>query len=138
MADPAQYCCRRYTQYRRNFVDGQFATGLPVFLTIDRNRVIIAQRTDTPRCPRFVVCGTATHAVEYRGNHGVWLYLRQRTNELDRVSIGDIAVLTCSHLLELYLGVIATLPMQHEVNDVTPYGAINGTYSFKLPHDSRN
>src|SRR5260370_40528591 len=96
------------------FTDGHLAAGLPLSLTVDRNRMVIAQGADTLRSPLLSVCRTALIPIQDRGDPRVWFDPRQRTNDFHQIIVGDIPMPAGTNLLELYLRVIPALPMQYE------------------------
>src|SRR5712664_3328842 len=100
--------------FSRNLSDGHFAAGLPLSLTVDRNRMVVAQRTDTLRRPDLSVCGAALIPIQDRGDPRVWFDPRQHANDLHEIIFGDIPMPTGANLLELYLCVIPALLMQYE------------------------
>src|SRR5664279_5739119 len=96
------------------FTDGHLVAGLPLSLTIDRNRMVVAQRADTLHSPDLSVCRTALIPIQNRGDARVWFDPRQDANDLHEIIVGDIPMLAGANLLELYLRVIPALPMQYE------------------------
>ena len=96
------------------FTDGHLVAGLPLSLTVDRNRMVVAQRADTLRSPVLSVCRTALIPIQDRGDPRVWFDPRQHANDLHEIIVGDIPMPTGANLLELYLRVIPALPMQYE------------------------
>src|SRR5450756_1329528 len=96
------------------FTDGHLAAGLPLSLTVERNRMVVAERADTLRSPALSVFRTALIPVQNRGDPRVWFDPRQRANDLHEIIVGDIPMPTGANLLELYLRVIPALPMQYE------------------------
>ena len=96
------------------FTNGHFAAGLPFSFTVDRNRMAVAQRADTRRRPYFSVCRAALISVQDRGDPRVRFNPCQHANDLHEILIGDIPMCATANLLELHLGVIPSLPMQHE------------------------
>src|ERR1035437_4164899 len=96
------------------FTDGHLVAGLPLSLTVDQNRMVVAQRADTLRSPALSVCRTALIPIQDRGDPRVWFDPRQRANDLQEIIVGDIPMLAGADLLKLYLRVIPALPMQYE------------------------
>src|SRR5664279_2549073 len=96
------------------FTDGHLVAGLPLSLTVDQNRMVVAQRADTLRSPALSVCRTALIPIQDRGDPRVWFDPRQRANDLQEIIAGDIPMLAGADLLKLYLRVIPALPMQYE------------------------
>src|ERR1017187_820840 len=96
------------------FTDGHLVAGLPLSLTVDQNRMVVAQRADTLRSPVLSVCRTALIPIQDRGDSRVWFDPRQRANDLHEIVAGDIPMLAGADLLKLYLRVIPALPMQYE------------------------
>src|SRR5664279_3138746 len=84
------------------FTDGHFVAGLPLSLTVDRNRVVVAQRADTLHSPDLSVGRTALIPIQNRGDAGVWFDPRQDANDLHEIIVGDIPMPTGANLLELY------------------------------------
>jgi hypothetical protein len=76
--------------------------------------MVVAQRTDTLSRPDLSVCRTALIPIQDRGDPRVWFDPRQSANDLHKIIVGDIPMPTSTNLLELYLRVIPTLPMQYE------------------------
>src|SRR5271169_5461393 len=99
------------------FADRHFVAGLPFSFAVDRNRMIAAQGADTLCRPYFSMCRAALIPIQDRGDSCVRFDPRQYANDLHEILVGDIAMRTAANLLELHLGVISSLPMQHE-----PYG----------------
>jgi len=97
-----------------NFTDRHRAAGLPLSLTVDRDRMMVAQRADPPRRPALSVCRTALIPIQDRGDPRIWFDPRQHSYDLHEIIVGDIPMPTRANLLELHLGVIPTLPMQYE------------------------
>jgi hypothetical protein len=79
--------------------------------------VAVAQRADTRRRPYFSVCRAALIPIQDRGDPRVRFDPSQLANDLHEILVGDIPMYAAANLLELHLGVIPSLPMQHE-----PYG----------------
>jgi hypothetical protein len=96
------------------FTDGHFVAGLPFSLTVDRNRMVAAQRADTLRCPDLSMCCAALIPIQNCGDPRVWFDSRQRTNDLHEIIVGNISMPTGVNLPKLYLRVISALPMQYE------------------------
>src|SRR6266478_370751 len=99
------------------FTDRYFVAGLPFSLTVDRNRMVVAQGADTLRRPCVSVYRAALIPIQDRGDPRVRFDPRQLANDLHEILVGYIPMCTAANLLELHLGVIPSLPMQHE-----PYG----------------
>ena len=72
------------------FTDGHLAAGLPLSLTVDRNRMVVAQRADTLRSPDLSVCRAALIPIQDRGDPRVWFDPRQHANDLHEIIVGDI------------------------------------------------
>src|ERR1035437_7295000 len=96
------------------FTDGHLAAGLPLSLTVDRNRMVVAQRADTLRSPDLSVCRAALIPIQDRGDPRVWFDPRQHANDLHEIIVGDIPMPATANLLKLYLRMIPALPMQYE------------------------
>src|ERR1035437_3611404 len=96
------------------FTDGHLAAGLPLSLTVDRNRMVVAQRADTLRSPDLSVCRAALIPIQDRGDPRVWFDPRQHANDLHEIIVGDIPMPPTANLLKLYLRMIPALPMQYE------------------------
>ena len=96
------------------FTDGHLAAGLPLSLTVDRNRMVVAQRADALCSPVLSVCRTALIPIQDRGDPCIRFDPRQRANDLHQIIVGDIPMPTSANLLKLYLRVIPALPMQYE------------------------
>src|ERR1035437_1152182 len=105
---------RRDAESGGSFTDGHLVAGLPLALTVDRNRMVVAQRADTLRSPALFVCRTALIPIQDRGDPRVWFDPRQHANDLHEIIVGDIPMPAAANLLELYLRVIPALPMQYE------------------------
>ena len=88
------------------FTDGHLAAGLPLSLTVDRNRMVVAQRADTLHSPGLSVGRTALIPIQNRGDARVWFDPCQDANDLHEIIVGDISMPTGANLLELYLRVI--------------------------------
>jgi len=99
------------------FTHEHFAASLPFSLTVDRNPVMVAHAADTLRRPYFAMCRAALVAIQDGGDSLVWFHPRQRANDLHQILVQNIAMFADTNLLELYLSMISSLPMQHE-----PYG----------------
>src|ERR1035437_8561612 len=85
------------------FTDGHLAAGLPLSLTVDRNRMVVAQRADTLRSPDLSVCRAALIPIQDRGDPRVWFDPRQHANDLHEIIVGDIPMPATANLLKLYL-----------------------------------
>src|SRR5664279_2863555 len=96
------------------FTDGHLAAGLPLSLTVDRNRMVIAQRADALRSPVLSVCRTTSIPIQDRGDPRVWFDPRQHANDFHEIIVGDIPMPTSANLLKLYLRMIPALPIQYE------------------------
>ena len=96
------------------FTDGHLAAGLPFSLTVDRNRMVVAQRADTLRRPGLSVCRAALIAIQDRRDPCIRFDPRQPANDLHQIIVGDIPMPAGANLLELYLRVIPALPMQYQ------------------------
>ena len=105
---------RRDAEGGRTFTDRHFAAGLPLSLTIDGNLVVVAQRADTLRRPALSVCGPALVPIQNRGDPRVGLDPCQHPHDLHQGIVSDIPMPAATNLLEFYLRVISTLPMQYE------------------------
>jgi hypothetical protein len=79
--------------------------------------MVAAQGADTLSRPYFSVCRAALIPIQDRGDPRVRFDPRQLANDLHEILVGDIPMFATANLLELHLGVIPSLPMQHE-----PYG----------------
>jgi hypothetical protein len=77
----------------------------------------VAQGVDALRRPYFAMCRAALVAIQDGGDSLVRFNPRQHANDLYQVLVQDIAMFAHTNLLELYLSMISSLPMQHE-----PYG----------------
>jgi len=77
----------------------------------------VAHGADTLRGPYFAMCRTALGAIQDGGDSFVRLNPRQQANDLHQILVQNIAMFADTNLLELYLSMISSLPMQHE-----PYG----------------
>src|SRR5664279_4424797 len=113
-ANQPQYSGRCDAECGGTFTDGHLVAGLPLSLTVDRNRMVITQRADALRSPALSVCRTALIPIQDRGDPRVWFDPRQRANDLQEIIVGDIPMLAGADLLKLYLRVIPALPMQYE------------------------
>jgi len=58
--------------------------------------------------------------IQDRGDPRVWFDPRQHANDLHEFIVGNIPMPTGANLLELYLRVIPTLPMQYEAYCLAP------------------
>ena len=96
------------------FTDGHFAGFLTFALTVDRNRMMAAQRANTLRCPDLSMCCAALIPIQDCGDSRIWFDPRQLANDLHHITVGNIPMLASAKLLELKLRVISALPMQHE------------------------
>ena len=79
--------------------------------------MVVAQRANTLRRPDLPMCRAALIPIQDGGDSHIWFDPRQRANDLHEILVGDISMFAAANLLELYLSVIPSLPMQHE-----PYG----------------
>src|ERR1700737_1967644 len=124
-----QTCLRRWQLFQPNqpqysgwcdaecsgtFTDGHLVAGLPLSLTVDRNRMVITQRADALRSPLLSVCCPALIPIQDRGDPRVWFDPRQGANDFHEVIVGDIPMPASADLLKLYLCMIPALPMQHQ------------------------
>jgi len=76
--------------------------------------MMVAHGADTLRRPYFAMCRAALVAIQDGGDSLVRFNPRQHANDLHQILVGDIAMHPAAYLLELHLGVIPALPMQHE------------------------
>jgi len=76
--------------------------------------MVAAQGADTHRRPYFPMCREALIPIQDRGDPRVRFDPRQLANDLHEIFVGDIPMYAAANLLELHLGVIPSLPMQHE------------------------
>ena len=76
--------------------------------------MVVAQRTNTSRRPDFAMRGAALIPIQDGGYSRVRFDPRQRVNDLHEILVGGIPMFAAANLLELHLGVIPSLPMQHE------------------------
>jgi len=97
-----------------DFTDRHFATSLSFSLTIDRNAMMVAHRTDTDWRPDLSVCRAALILIQDRCDPCVGLDSRQFANGLHKIMVGGIAMLSGLKLGKLHLRVISALPVQHE------------------------
>src|ERR1035438_3487630 len=109
-----QYSGRCDAECGGTFTDRHLAPGLPLSLTVDRNRMVITQRADALRSPLLSVCRTALIPIQDRGDPRVWFDPRQRANDFHEIVAGDIPMPASADLLKLYLCMIPALPMQHQ------------------------
>src|SRR5579863_1885237 len=102
------------TECGGTFTDGHLVAGLPLSLTVDRNRMVITQRADALRSPLLAVCRMALIPIQDRGDPRVWFDPRQCANDFDEIIVGDMPMPTGANLLKLHLRMIPALPMQYE------------------------
>ena len=76
--------------------------------------MVAAQRADTLRRPDLSMWCAALIPIQDCGDPRVWFDSRQRANDLHQIIVGKIPMVATANLLELNLGVISALPMQHE------------------------
>jgi hypothetical protein len=74
----------------------------------------VAQGADTLRRPYFAMCRAALVAIQDGGDSLVRFNPRQHANNLHQILVRNIAMHADTNLLELYLSMIPSLPMQHE------------------------
>ena len=105
---------RRDAENDGGFTDRHLAARLPFSRTVDRNRMVAAQRADTLRRPDLSMWCAALIPIQDCGDPRVWFDSRQCANDLHQIILGKIPMVATANLLELNLGVISALPMQHE------------------------
>jgi hypothetical protein len=105
---------RRDAENDGGFTDRHLAARLAFSLTVDRNRVVAAQRADMLRRPDLSMCCAALILIQDCRDPRVWFDSRQPANDLHNILVGKIPMVATANLLELNLGVISALPMQHE------------------------
>jgi hypothetical protein len=93
---------------------------------------MVAHGADTLRRPHFAMCRAALVAIQDGGDSLVRFNPCQRANDLHQILICYIAMLAGTNLLELYLSMIPSLPMQHE-----PYGFAFGRGDDFLQSDAK-
>src|ERR1035438_6955674 len=98
-----QYSGRCDAECGGTCTDGHLVAGLPLSLTVDRNRMVITQRADALRSPLLSVCRTALIPIQDRGDPRVWFDPRQRANDFHEIVAGDIPMPASADLLKLYL-----------------------------------
>jgi len=104
----------RDTERGGTLTHGHLAAGLPLALTVDRNRMVVAQRADTLPSPVLSVCCPAFIPIQDRRDSLVWFDPRQQAHDLHEIIAGDIPMSAGANLLKLYLRVVPALPMQYE------------------------
>src|ERR1019366_4969234 len=105
---------RRDAENDSGFTDVHFAPGPTFALTVDRNRMVAAQRADTLRRPDLFMGRAALIPIQDGCDSRIWFDPRQLANDLHPITVGNIPMLASAKLLELKLRVISALPMQHE------------------------
>src|ERR1017187_2318975 len=78
------------------FTDGHLVAGLPLSLTVDQNRMVVAQRADTLRSPVLSVCRTAhgqnwttKRVCSLRNNHAILVYREGERQARDEMSVSE-------------------------------------------------
>jgi hypothetical protein len=79
--------------------------------------MMVANGADTHRRPYFAMGCAALVAIQDRGDALVRFNPRQPANDPHQLLVRNIAMFASTNLLELYLSMIPSLPMQYE-----PYG----------------
>ena len=105
---------RRDAEGAGGITDRHLAAGLSLSLTVNRNRMVVAQRTDALCSPSLLVRRAALIAIENRSDPCIRFDPRQLANDLHQIIAGDIPMSTGANLFKLYLRVIPALPMQYQ------------------------
>ncbi len=105
---------RRDAEGGGGITDRHLAAGLPLSLTVNRNRVVVAQRADALCSPSLLVCRAALIAIENLSDPCIRFDPRQPANDLHQIIAGDIPMPAGANLFKLYLRVIPALPMQYQ------------------------
>jgi hypothetical protein len=79
--------------------------------------MMVAHGANTLRRPYFAMCRAALVAIQDGGDSLVRFNPCQHPHNLHQILVQNIAMFADTNLLELYLSMISSLPMQHE-----PYG----------------
>ena len=84
-----QNSSRRDVECGGAFTDGHLAAGLPLSLTVDRNRMVIAQGADMLRSPLLSVCRMALIPIQDRGRSARLVVVRSRLRSEPRHARDD-------------------------------------------------
>src|SRR5260370_42327853 len=95
------------------FTDRYFVAGLPFSLTVDRNRMVVAQGADTLRRPCVSVYRAALIPIQDRGDPRVRFDPRQLANDLHEILVGYIPMCTAANLFVLPLVLFSSRPFHH-------------------------
>jgi hypothetical protein len=89
--------------------------------SIGRNALAMSQRVNTAARPTVATAGRFPRTVQDRGDRLIWHMASEDSHKLDNVRIGHPAILTSFTFLHAQAGMIATLPMDDELDLVVHY-----------------
>jgi hypothetical protein len=114
LSDPSQCRFVTHVERTRDFAEQQLTVRVPILFAVTGDSAIVALRTDTASRPGIAMRGTHAQTIEECRNCAVGQDPRQFLHDLDRLAVGDEAMLPQFGILKL--GMVTALPMKHKVD----------------------